>query len=122
MFRQALSCWIVALALSPFTAPFCTCDFSTLLATLSAKHAEAEHEPQLTHVDADAAITVASRLALPHSSEPPVTGRARFVVGLPSASLAIPCLLFEAAVQGPLGVHLKPFRAPNCDLVGTLRI
>ena len=117
MFRQVLSCWLVVLALSPFTAPFCTCDLSTLLA----KHAGAEHEPQWTYVDADAATTVASPMALLHPSEPPVTGRARFVAGPPSTSLAIPCLPFDTAVQGPLGVHL-PFRAPNCVLVGTLRI
>ena len=118
MLRQGLSCWIVALAVSPFTAPFRTCDLSALLA----KHAEAEHGPQATNLDADAGITVASSIAWLHPSEPPVTGRARFVVGPPSASLAISCLLFDAASQSPLGMHLKPFRAPNGVLDGILRI
>jgi hypothetical protein len=31
MFRKALAAWLVVLALSPFTAPFSTCDLSTLL-------------------------------------------------------------------------------------------
>lgn len=31
MFRRFFACWLVALALTPFTAPFATCDLSQVL-------------------------------------------------------------------------------------------
>jgi len=94
MFRRLVASWFVVLALSPFTAPFVTCDLSAF-----------RPEPRTPHLRADAPLalpaTLVSSPAQSHSTEPPAAGRARFVVRQQSASFLFPSNEFRAALSRP---------------------
>jgi hypothetical protein len=79
MLRRVVASSLVALALSPFTAPFCTCDLSTLVAG----HARHVTPPETfafpTVITLDTSVIPAdSSLAEIQLSEPPTAARARF--------------------------------------------
>jgi hypothetical protein len=73
-FRKAVAVWLLLLALSPFTAPFSTCDLSTFS---NASATEGLHIGKLSPL---AETLVDEALAQLQSPESPVAGRAKFFV------------------------------------------
>src|SRR5713226_4189997 len=74
MLRRAFAYWLLALAVSPFTAPFSTCELSTLSAERTGE------EARVTRFPAPAAILVDASLPPVQQLDPPVAGRAKFFV------------------------------------------
>jgi hypothetical protein len=104
MFRRLVASWFVLLALSPFTAPFVTCDLSAFRA-----------EPRKAHLRADAPLglpaTIESSSARAHAHEPPAAGRARFAVSQQSTSFLLPANQFGSVLSRPsdrAAIHLAP--------------
>jgi hypothetical protein len=80
-FRKAVAWWLLLLALSPFTAPFSTCDLSMF----SVSHQKVgEHIAKLS---ARAETLVDEALAQLQSPESPAAGRTKFVVPMRVAVL-----------------------------------
>jgi hypothetical protein len=84
--RKVAALWLLLLALSPFTAPFSTCDLSTFSAACAT---DGLHIGKLSPL---AETLVDEALAQLQSPESPVAGRAKFFVrseatALPHASL-----------------------------------
>jgi len=80
--RKAVAVWLFLLALSPFTAPFSTCDLSTLSGVSAT---DALHIGKLSP---RAETLVDEALAQLQSPESPVAGRGKFFV--PSEVTALP--------------------------------
>jgi hypothetical protein len=79
--RKAVALWVLLLALSPFTAPFATCDLSAL------SSATARQNACTGKVSPGAAMLVDVVVAQGQSPESPASGRAKFVVNSPSFGL-----------------------------------
>jgi hypothetical protein len=73
MFQKVAAVWLVALALSPFTTPFSTCELRLLFSSRS-QDTGATRSGHLS-------LTIAPAEAVPEtaSAVPPLTGRIRFV-------------------------------------------
>jgi hypothetical protein len=85
MVHKAFAVWLLALALSPFTTPFSTCDLRVFFSSRS----QDAGAPRSGHM----ALTIAPSAALPEAAlaVPPLTGRIR--IASSASATAITCLL-----------------------------
>jgi len=79
--RKAVAVWLLLLALSPFTAPFSTCDLSTFSTT------DATAGVHIGKLSPLAETLIDEALAQLQSPESPVAGRAKFFVNSETAAL-----------------------------------
>src|SRR5262249_45044924 len=79
--RKTIAVWLLLLALSPFTAPFSTCDLSTFSLAHAASGVRVGKLSPLSETLIDEA------LAELQSSESPVAGRTRFLIHSEAAAL-----------------------------------
>jgi hypothetical protein len=104
MFRRIVASCFIVLALSPFTAPFSTCDLSALRADPPRQRLR-----ETTPVPLPGTVVTSS---IPErDSEPPAAGRARFVVSQQSASFFFPSTAFGAVMSrrsNGAALHLAP--------------
>src|SRR5690242_2843565 len=94
--RKTIALWLVLLALSPFTAPFSTCDLSALSTGDSNQSAPAAKLITFAQTAVDALLTS-------HSQELPAAGRTRFVVR--SAAACLPQPVAPAGIVSPRSPH-----------------
>ena len=116
MVRRVVAVWLVLLALSPYTAPFCACDLSTLTAP-SGAHANLASTAPASHI-----INVETSISDVHQPEPPVLARDRFIVMLPVVtprSASQPSFDDALPSCGPIAQQTRHTRDP---LISLLRI
>ena len=89
--RKAIAVWLLLLALSPFTAPFSTCDLSTFSNTSAAAAVHIGKLPPLTETLVDEA------LAQLQSPESPAAERAKFFVN--SRTTALPYASIDLGIR-----------------------
>jgi hypothetical protein len=105
MLRRVFAFWLVILALSPFTAPFCTCDLSTLPSE------QATHRRVVTDSTAASESVRGLSMSMASPAESPVAGRAKFFVTSQHHSLSGLLILFGSAARAyalPIDRHLFP--------------
>jgi hypothetical protein len=104
-FRKAVAVWLLLLALSPFTAPFSTCDLSALSSRspTGGFHFGTLSPPSETLVD--------EAIAQLQSPESPVAGRAKFFVTLEAATLPLVSLQRDPRASHPPGSSQSRSRA-----------
>jgi hypothetical protein len=111
VFRRFSALMLIALAFSPFTRPFSTCDLATFF------HDQPTLDTTLTSSSA-ATLQLPDQASQPRWSEPPVFGRGRFAAALalshtPVVAVdAISAISLGAAVIWPAAMA-QPLRRPT---------
>jgi hypothetical protein len=99
--RRLLASLLIVLALSPFTAPFCTCDLSTLAAEYARSTTHFTTFATASAVGVDASSPLLSR-------EPPAScGRPRFFVSSILASVVLPSRYCGVPTRAAAGVRAQ---------------
>lgn len=99
--RKAAALWLLLLALSPFTAPFSTCDLSTL------SNGYIPRDPHIGKLSRSAETVVDELLAQLQSPEAPAAGRTKFFVTSQSAVLRS-ALVHLTEIEGRFTATARP--------------
>src|SRR5689334_8936092 len=110
--RKVAACWLILLALSPFTAPFATCDLTTLSSGVTSQTAH------LTTFSPLGETLVDELLAQLHAPEAPAASRTKYFVQSRSVALgAAPVSARTLAPTAPAAIPVGWCAPPK-----TLRI